>query len=1031
MKNFHTLLTKLSMGAGFLLAGCLCSHAQGQQTLESKALTILETHCFACHGPDEQESDIRFDVLETVDTVDLQTLFTDAQDAVHFAEMPPEDAKSQPTDAEREILLEWFKGKLTGDAAGKLEEKMRRPGSGNYTDHEELFSGKHADKPGYTYGRRWLISEYIFNEKFNRILSRSGSRKIGSKKPIPVQGVSKGYYRSEANLTNPFLLPTHAGVRYYANEPLTGGHLLTMMGNARSASAAVLEKVQHNDRYTHLPMAKEILAQEADNTQTLERRREFLELNIIHLLEDIFKDQHNRMNPQFVPSENPPRKGDKDSGKNNHAINIKNPGKEEVQIIQNSIYRNEDKISNKEELYETIEREWFNYGYSDRDIAIRITFLNEYWDAFMAVPGYFLKVERHVDQVRQRIKFKPLKDEDEMQIITAAIRKHRKPGDRYLEVVDKCMAEWEADFERDRIAAGPPSEEQLDQLIRELVEFILEREPRSEEFMRYRELAYQYAEEIGRHQMIRNLIQTVMLSTDFVTRLEFGVGAADEHGRRMLSPRAASYALAYALTDSSPDEELVMAAEEGRLNTRADYEREVRRMLARRDLITIVDEKVDGTDFPSFTRMPIRELRFFREFFGYDKVLSIFKDAKRFGARDYGTWEQKRIIVEADLLVEHIVESDQKVFEKLLTTDEFYVFHNGDNEEMQAGSARLKKCYNYFKDKDWKNFTIEDLRKHKAFFEETPIGAISMDHWSKARHRSRPLATFKRLMEDLEMRVGDKQLTPAPYKSGAGNRYGGRMLRPAIARMFNIDMTNWDYPTQQPAKIENRKGILTHPAWLISFAANFETDPIHRGIWVQEKLLAGTIPDVPITVDAVIPPDPDKTFRQRLDAKTNNNYCMRCHTKINPLGIPFEMYDDFGRFRTVEALEYPEKLIEEVPAGINPNKLPHIDTRDIYVTRPVEADGYLKGTGDSSLDGEVKDALDLIDRLGRSDRARQSIIRHAFRYFMGRNETLSDSKTLIDADQAYLKSGGSFDEVIVSLLTSDSFIYRKKLTTNK
>ena len=74
---------------------------------------------------------------------------------------------------------------------------------------------------------------------------------------------------------------------------------------------------------------------------------------------------------------------------------------------------------------------------------------------------------------------------------------------------------------------------------------------------------------------------------------------------------------------------------------------------------------------------------------------------------------------------------------------------------------------------------------------------------------------------------------------------------------------------------------------------------------------------------------------------------------------------------------------------------------------------------------EVDDALDLIDRLAKSARVRQSIIRHAFRYFMGRNETLNDSRTLINADRAYLESGGSFDELIVSLLTSDSFIYRK------
>ena len=87
--------------------------------------------------------------------------------------------------------------------------------------------------------------------------------------------------------------------------------------------------------------------------------------------------------------------------------------------------------------------------------------------------------------------------------------------------------------------------------------------------------------------------------------------------------------------------------------------------------------------------------------------------------------------------------------------------------------------------------------------------------------------------------------------------------------------------------------------------------------------------------------------------------------------------------------------------------------------------GALRGTGDSKLDGEVSDAFDLIDRLAKSSRVRQSIIRHAFRFYMGRNEFMSDSQTLIDADQAYLGSGGSFKEVIISLLTSDSFRYRK------
>jgi hypothetical protein len=100
-------------------------------------------------------------------------------------------------------------------------------------------------------------------------------------------------------------------------------------------------------------------------------------------------------------------------------------------------------------------------------------------------------------------------------------------------------------------------------------------------------------------------------------------------------------------------------------------------------------------------------------------------------------------------------------------------------------------------------------------------------------------------------------------------------------------------------------------------------------------------------------------------------------------------------------------------------------TRNTYKTMPLDTTGYLRGTGNPALDGKVKDALDLIDRLAKSDRVRQSIIRHAFRFFMGRNELLSDSQTLIAADQAYLESGGSFNAVIVSLLTSDSFMYRR------
>jgi len=220
----------------------------------------------------------------------------------------------------------------------------------------------------------------------------------------------------------------------------------------------------------------------------------------------------------------------------------------------------------------------------------------------------------------------------------------------------------------------------------------------------------------------------------------------------------------------------------------------------------------------------------------------------------------------------------------------------------------------------------------------------------------------------------------------------------------------------QPFAVAHRKGVLTHPAWLIAHSQNSATDPVRRGKWIREKLLAGVVPDVPITVDAQIPEDHHKTLRERLDSATGKQACMKCHQHMNPLGLAFEMYDDFGRFRTAENLEHPDNVIAKAKIK---------NGTDTYKTAPVVSTGRLDGTGDPKLDGDVKDALDLIDRLAKSERVRQSIIRHAFRFYLGRNEMLSDSQTLIDADRAYVTSGGSFKAAIVSLLTSDSFLYRK------
>jgi len=204
-------------------------------------------------------------------------------------------------------------------------------------------------------------------------------------------------------------------------------------------------------------------------------------------------------------------------------------------------------------------------------------------------------------------------------------------------------------------------------------------------------------------------------------------------------------------------------------------------------------------------------------------------------------------------------------------------------------------------------------------------------------------------------------------------------------------------PTSKPVRFlkDQRMGVLTHPAWLVAHSGNFDNDPIRRGHWIRYKLLGGNVPDIPINVDAKLPDDKTMTLRERMHV-TRAEECYKCHSKMNPLGLPFELYDHYGRFRFDE------------------------------LDKPVNTTSRIVNTGVAEVDGEVKTPFELIERLANSKHCEQVFVRYVFRFFMGRNETLGDAKTLQEAHNAYVGSDGSMKALVVSLLSSDSFIYRIK-----
>jgi hypothetical protein len=149
------------------------------------------------------------------------------------------------------------------------------------------------------------------------------------------------------------------------------------------------------------------------------------------------------------------------------------------------------------------------------------------------------------------------------------------------------------------------------------------------------------------------------------------------------------------------------------------------------------------------------------------------------------------------------------------------------------------------------------------------------------------------------------------------------------------------------------------------------------------------------------PHAPDKNARARLEDATGKSECQGCHSLMNPLGFPFEIYNHAGYLRTRDHASDGGWM---APNG--------------QVT--------LSNLPDPALNGPVRDAVELSEKLAASGYVKRCFVRQAFRYFMGRDENRSDACTLVRMEQAYDAHQGSFKALLRALMTSDTWKTRRQ-----
>ena len=508
------------------------------------------------------------------------------------------------------------------------------------------------------------------------------------------------------------------------------------------------------------------------------------------------------------------------------------------------------------------------------------------------------------------------------------------------------------------------------------------REPSKKETAFYLEIAKDSVKNLGKEKGLFPGLAPIFVDHFAFFRPELTkYGTPDKYGRVMLQGEELKLAINHAFCYILPDDTLNKALAAGMLKTREDVKREVTRILN-----------------DDATRKP-RILQFFREYFDYGHAADICKDSKSLseGRVTYQGINNNKVqthrsamvthVTNTDRLVELILHEDKDVFRELLTTDRAIYT---EYDDLYFANTDSKKKYIL-------PFPFYEAKKGTILYSKDGVpfkGNRKSKDETVEQYKARWNAYTDRRNELMNDAFPGKETpihvrVPKIYHTYAASPYD--RLRGRIDRLQG----GHNRPrTLTRLKKSERRGILTHPSWLVSHSDAMDNHAILRGKWIRERLLGDAVPDVPITVNAMLPEEPKSTLRHRMRV-TREDECWRCHRKMDPLGFPFEMYNHLGMYREKEK------------------------------GKPVDTSGEIMFSGDPKLDGPVSNAIEMIDKLANSERVEQVFVRHVFRFWMGRNETLNDAPILKAAHKAYKESGGSMKALLISLLTSDAFLYRK------
>jgi hypothetical protein len=224
-------------------------------------------------------------------------------------------------------------------------------------------------------------------------------------------------------------------------------------------------------------------------------------------------------------------------------------------------------------------------------------------------------------------------------------------------------------------------------------------------------------------------------------------------------------------------------------------------------------------------------------------------------------------------------------------------------------------------------------------------------------------------------------------------------VNPGLAQFYGIAYPGTGTEFVKVDSLPHRYGVMTHPSIMATYAHRNQSAPVRRGEFVRKHLLCTEPEPPPMGVQIEIPEvAPGMTTRERFEAHRTEPSCRGCHVALDPLGVPFEHYDELGRWR------------------------------DMDQGKPVDANGGLTyvaslGDVDDPTLAPVNGPLDFAQKLSVLPEAQQCMVYNWFRYAMGHVEEEADTcmvTLVMERFQGSLK----MNELVTAIATSDGFRYR-------